>query len=88
MRIGHNGVAVPDACFKALLIPKDNGYSAIAFVMQNGGEERQLDECACTVDELELLLSMDLFNNLPDKQEMAVESVVIWEDWGFNKKNL
>lgn len=88
LRIGHNGVAVPDACFKALLIPKDNGYSAIAFVMQNGGEERQLDECACTVDELELLLSIDLFNNLSDKQEMAVESVVIWEDWGFNKKNL
>ena len=83
LRIGHNGVAVPDACFKALLIPKDKGYSAIAFVLQNGGEERQLDECACTIDELEQILSIDLFYNLPDKQEKAIESIVVWDDWGF-----
>ena len=83
LRIGHNGVAVPDACFKALLIPKEKGYSAIAFVMQNGGEERQLTECACTVDELEQILSIDLFCNLSKRQQNIVESVIVWEDWGF-----
>lgn len=83
LRIGFNGVAVPDACFKALLTPKDNGYSAIAFIMRNGGEERPVAECVYTVDELELILSMDLFFNLPNEQEEAIESAVIWEDWGF-----
>lgn len=63
LRIGHHGVAVPDACFKALLVPKDEGFSAIAFVMRNGGEDRTLAACACTVDELESLLSRDFFCN-------------------------
>lgn len=83
LRIGFNGVAVPDACFKALLTPKDDGYSAIAFIMRNGGEERPVAECVYTVDELELILSIDLFFNLPNGQEEVVESAIVWEDWGF-----
>lgn len=81
IRIGHNGVGVPDACFKALLVPVGDGYSAIAFLMQNGGEERSLKDCAVTVDELESLLGLDLFYNLPDVEEDMVESKVVWEDW-------
>ena len=83
LRIGHHGVAVPDACFKALLVPKEDSYSAIAFLMCNGGEDRTLSECACTVDELEAILSMDFFYNLPDKLERRVERVVTWDDWGL-----
>lgn len=83
LRIGHNGVAVPDACFKALLIPVDEGYSAVAFLMQNGGEERSLRDCAVSVDELESLLGLDLFCNLPDDKEDEVESKVVWEDWSI-----
>jgi len=56
LRIGHNGVAVPDACFKALFAPQDESYVAIAFLMQNGGEARSLMDCACSVDELESVL--------------------------------
>jgi endonuclease G len=85
LRIGHNGVAVPDACFKALLVPKKGDYSAIAFLMRNGGEERPLMDCACTVDELEELLSMDFFCNFPDRIENNVESVVVMEDWFSNR---
>ncbi len=83
IRIGHNGVAVPDACFKALLIPKGKDYSAIAFLMRNGGEDRTLKECACTVDEMEALLGMDLFHNLSNDVEEAVERQVTWDDWGI-----
>lgn len=82
-RIGHNGVAVPDVCYKALLVPVGEGYSAIAFLMQNGGVERSLQNCAVTVDELESLLGLDLFCNLPDDKEDIVESKVIWEDWNI-----
>ena len=81
--IGHNGVAVPNACFKALLISKDKEYSAIAFLVLNGKEDRTLKECACTLDEIEALIDMDLFYNLPDNVEAVVESKVVWEDWSL-----
>lgn len=81
LRIGNNGIAVPDACFKALLAPVGEGYSAIAFLMRNDDEERSVKECAVTVDELETLLGLDLFCNMPDEVEEEVESKVIWEDW-------
>lgn len=83
LRIGHNGMAVPDACFKALLIPKGKDYSAIAFLMRNGGEDRTLKECACAVDEIEALLGMDLFCNLPDDEEEVIECKMTWDDWGI-----
>lgn len=81
LRIGHNRVAVPDACFKALLVPTSKGYSAIAFLMHNGGEERSVKECAITVDELETIVGLDFFCNLPDGLEDAVEGKVSFEDW-------
>ena len=81
IRIGPHGVAVPHACFKALLAPKETGYTAIAFVMQNGEENRSLKECAITVDELEAMLGLDLFCNLPDAIENAAECQMIGEDW-------
>ena len=81
LRIGHHGVAVPHACFKALLVPVEEGYSTIAFLMRNGGEARSLKECAITVDELETILDMDLFCNLPNDEQDRVESRVVWDDW-------
>lgn len=84
LRIGHHGVAVPDACFKALLVPKEESHSAIAFLMKNGGEDRALAACACIVDELESLLSLDFFCYLPDRTERAVEGIINWEDWGLH----
>lgn len=79
--IGANGVAVPHKCFKALMVPKDGSYSAIGFIMSNGGEGRGVMDCACTIDSLESVVGMDLFCNLPDKLEKNVESTVVWEDW-------
>jgi len=86
LRIGSNGVAVPDACFKALLIPKESGYSAIAFLMRNGGEDRSLGDCAMSVDELEQLISMDLFCNLRKWTQRNVEKSVCWKDWGLSQR--
>ena len=83
IRIGSHGVAVPHACFKALLAPKDKGYTALAFIMKNGGEDRSVKECAVTVDELEMLLGLDLFCNLPDELEEPVERKIVWDDWNI-----
>ena len=82
-RIGYHGIAVPVACYKALLIRNKERYSAIGFVMLNGGEQRSMKECACTVDELEALLGLNMFYNLPDDIEEGVESTVTWGDWNL-----
>ena len=42
-----------------------------------------MKECACTVDELEALLGLNMFYNLPDDIEEAVESTVMWGDWNL-----
>ncbi len=82
-RIGNHGIPVPIACYKALMIRNKERYSAIGFVMLNGGEQRSMKECACTVDELEALLGLNMFYNLPNDIEEGVESKVIWDDWNL-----
>ena len=81
LRIGPHGIAVPQACFKALLAPTETGYTAIAFIMKNGEENRSMNECAVTIDELEETLGLDLFCNIPDEEENAAECQIIWENW-------
>ena len=81
LRIGPHGIAVPHACFKALLAPTETSYTAIAFVMQNGEENRSLKECAITIDQLEVLLGLNLYYNLPDELEEPVENKITWENW-------
>ena len=82
-RIGYHGIPVPIACYKALMIRNKERYSAIGFVMLNGGEQRSMKECACTVDELEALLGLNMFYNLPNDIEEGVESKVTWADWNL-----
>lgn len=81
LRIGYNDVAVPSACFKALLVPDEDSYQAIAFLMLNGGETRRLMECALSVDELEQLLTIDFFYSLPDEVEEQAESDCHLDFW-------
>ena len=81
LRIGYHGVVVPSACFMALLVPDGDGYQAVAFMMDNGGETRKLKECALSVDELERLVAIDFFFSLPDKVEEQAESSYNLDFW-------
>ena len=83
--IGTDRVAIPDAFFKACLVPKGDGYSGIGFVMDNTFLNGNLNRYACTIDELEKLIGMDLFYGLDDEVEKEVEAMVKWGDWGFAK---
>ncbi|MDY5969463.1 MAG: DNA/RNA non-specific endonuclease [Bacteroidales bacterium] len=79
--IGKGGVAVPDAFFKALLVPDGDEYRTVAFVMRNVPEKQDAQACAIAVDSLESLLQRDLFPSLPDKQEARAEATFDWNDW-------
>lgn len=80
--LGKNNVAIPDAFFKAILAPKDSGFIAIGFVMNNSSSTRQnYRNCALCIDDLERITGLDLFYALNDKVEGLVESSFRWEDW-------
>lgn len=71
--IGNAKVQVPDKFFKALLIKTGSDYQSIAFVMSNNGEHHPQNSYAMSVDQLEEIIHRDLFPNLDDPIETAVE---------------
>ena len=81
--LGADEVAIPDAFFKACVVPKGDGYSAIGFIMDNVSLSGNLGLYACTVDELESVTGLDLFCRLDDQIENEIEAVVTWGDWGL-----
>lgn len=81
--IGEREVTVPDAFFKAVLVHKGNGYSAIGFVMTNDDSRQYLRDCAMTINELEYTTGIDFFPGLNDNIEEAVESQYNFNDWGI-----
>lgn len=83
--IGTDNVAIPDAFFKACVVPKGESYSAVGFLMDNTLLNDNLGSYACTVDELERIIGLDLFCGMNDQIENEIEAVVKWGDWGFPK---
>lgn len=81
--VGSAMVSIPDAFFKALLVPTSNGYAAIAFLMENRPGNQSLKACAMSVDDLETLLGRDLFPALDDSMEEDVESRLDLGFWGL-----
>ncbi len=74
-------IAVPDAFFKAILRPKDESWSALGFMMPNQAGHNELSSYAMSIEELEMIIDMDLFYNLPDDIEEHVERTFNLTDW-------
>ncbi len=81
--LGKQQVAIPDAFFKALLLPVGNTYESVAFIMPNDGNRLSWHEYACSVDDLEELLGRDLFPSLYDAVEDQTESQYNLKFWGL-----
>ena len=82
--IGANQITVPDAFYKAILAKdNDNNYQAIGFIMENISSPQPYTSCCVTVDEVELITGLDLFHNLDDSIESAVESSCDLRFWGI-----
>ena len=82
-RIGAHGVLVPDAFFKALLVHAEDGWHAVAFVMQNESDPQKLPDCLLSVRELERISGIDFFPQLPDAVERRVERNAEPLFWGL-----
>ena len=84
--IGERKVVVPDSFFKVVLVPGENGYKSIAFVMGNDDNRYFLDKCSMSVNELEKYLGYDFYPALPDDVEESVEAQYRPADWGIRVK--
>ncbi len=80
-RIGETGVRVPSAFFKVLLAPYVDSPRAIGFLYPNMKSPGNMENYACTVDEIEQLTGFDFFSNLPDSIENYVESHKRFKEW-------
>jgi endonuclease G len=76
-----SGVAVPEACWKALLVIFDGKASSIALCIPQSVAKGQISAYAMSVNELEELTGLDLFYNLPDDIEEQVESMTSTKGW-------
>lgn len=86
--IGQAMVQVPDAFFKALLVPVDGSYQAVAFVMHNDSRRQPPEKVAMTVNELEQMIGRDLFPTLDDSVEETIESAYNPAVWGFDRNKI
>ena len=79
--VGTHGVIVPDAFFKAILAPTADGWTSIAFVMENTPDQRLFKDCATTVNTVEKLTGFDFFSSLDDAVEESVEDLLDYKTW-------
>ncbi len=65
-RIGENHIVVPDAFFKAVLVPYNGSYLTIGFLMENKGAEKgsRMRDFALPVTELEEVTGIEMFYQL------------------------
>lgn len=80
-KLGPNGVVVPDAFFKAFLYRDYRGFHSIGFIMPNKYTGRRIEESAMSVNEIESVVGIDLFPELDDRIEEAVEGQLELNDW-------
>lgn len=79
--IGERNVVVPDGFFKAVLRQEGKNYYSIAFVFENNATKQPVKNAVVSVNDVEALVGYDLFTNLNDKIEEAVEAQSAWENW-------
>ncbi len=79
--IGERNVVVPDGFFKAVLRRDGKDFKSIAFVFENNSNRQPVREAVVSVNDVEALVGFDLFTNLSDKIEEAVEAEASWEEW-------
>lgn len=71
--IGANKVTVPGAYYKVVYLPAAKRMEA--YVIPNEGSDKGLEAFRVTVDEVEEMIGIDLFEQLPDDVEMRLESI-------------
>lgn len=78
---GATGIAAPEAFFRAILDVREPGIEGIGFILPAGGARKPLMSYAVSIDEVEEASGFDLFPNLPDPAEKAIEAACDTTRW-------
>ncbi|MGH8481295.1 MAG: DNA/RNA non-specific endonuclease [Nevskiaceae bacterium] len=82
----RSGIALPEAFYRVWLDLRDGRPWALAFIVpQSVCGTEPLSHFLTTVDEVERRTGLDLFHELPDAQEAALESGHSTEDWRLER---
>lgn len=73
-------IEVPEAYYKVILSEKEP-RTMIGFILRNEGSTNSLPSFIVTVDEVERRTGLDFFSELPDEDEVALESTVVTNRW-------
>ncbi|MEM1324482.1 MAG: DNA/RNA non-specific endonuclease [Bacteroidota bacterium] len=84
-RIGRNKVSVPRRFYKVILDISDPELKGIGFIIPNEVSDKELQEYAVAIDEVEALTGIDFFPDLmEDDLEKELESEFDTELWDFD----
>ena len=84
--IGNN-VSIPNYYFKVILDYSDLDIKGIGFILPNIKSNNSLSSYAVSIDKVEDLTGIDFFTNLPDEDEILIESNLSISSWDFNLKS-
>ena len=85
--IGMNKVAVPKYFYKVILDYTDPETKGIGFIIPNIGSKESLQKYVVTIDSVENVTGIDFFPQLPDQQEVLLESKVSLPLWTWTSSN-
>lgn len=75
-------VGIPHRFFKVILSTRKGQEKALGFIYRNDASEQLLEDCVCTVDEVERITGYDFFAPLEDGLEQKIEGQARLTDWG------
>lgn len=81
--IGDNKVTIPKRYYKAILDYTQPELKTIGFLLDNKNSSKPLSSFACSIDYLEDVTGIDFFPNLPDKEEVYLESSYNINSWNW-----
>ena len=83
--IGKNKVAVPNYYYKVILDYTNPEIKAIGFILPNAKGEKDLEDYAVSVNDVEKIANIDFFVNLPDDVEETIEGTFDVNKWEFKE---
>jgi len=83
-KVGKSNLLVPDAYYKAVLIPYSGGYLTISFYMPNNKDpQRELRYYAISTLELESIIGRRLFDGLDRKTAKTIKGLLPLKELGL-----
>ncbi len=83
-KVGNSNIVVPDAFYKAVLIPYKDTYLTIGFIMFNEPSgKHKLRDYSVSVEKLETLIDKTLFDKLPRNISRQIKSIIPLKELGL-----